>query len=462
MNKRNIISIAMVLMGLSFFSCKKETSIKVSGELIGGVQDTLIFTHKITTNTYKVAVSDSGKFTGEFNGEPGYYRVRSKSKQMLPGIPIYLQMNKLANFKIETENWGRMQNYTVLNNPESEYLKNFDKSNKTLYKKYNYSLRKLDPIQLSFIVDSLFDEQNNYLDKFISENKKLDEEFKNVERDRIIYNHADLKESYALRKEASTLPDNFFDFRKNLDYNDEKLLAISGIDYGMAINHFISNEVKRTIPENEDNMLHIIKTCAKNITNQKVKNFILTTLVAPYLKESEKYDEAYTLFVANCNDEHIVSLVTKSYTKYQKTKKGNPSPKFVDYENCEGESISLDDFKGKYIYIDVWATWCVPCRNEIPALKKLEKKYHENNIEFISISIDNLENKEVWKKAVIEEQLTGTQLLADNAAQSQFMQDYDISSIPRFILIDPEGKIVNAKAPRPSSPEIEPLLKSLW
>ncbi len=457
-----IFALVIFISGLTFFSCNTETTIKVSGELIGGVKDSLVFTNNLTTNTYQVLVNDSGKFTGEFPGEPGYYRLRTQSNQVLPGIQIYLKKNKVANFKIETNNWKREQKYAVLNNPESEYLRDLNTSNNNFYRKYNYNLRKLETSNFVSVIDSFRTEQNKNLEKFISENKKLDEDFKQVERERIRYNYAKQKESYALRKELSTLPDDYFDFRKELNYNDEKLLAISGVDYGMAVNWFITNESTKTLPDNEDPILHTINTCIKNISNQKVLDYLLTTLVAPYLKESGKYEEAYNLFIAHCHDDHIVKITTEKFANYQKTKKGNPSPKFVDYENCAGKTISLDDFKGKYVYIDIWATWCVPCRKEIPALKKLEKKYHGKNIEFVSISIDDLKNKEVWKKTVKEEQLSGTQLLADNAGQSQFLQDFDVTAVPRFILIDTEGKIIDAKAPYPSSPEIETLLNSLF
>lgn len=68
--------------------------------------------------------------------------------------------------------------------------------------------------------------------------------------------------------------------------------------------------------------------------------------------------------------------------------KGNPSPGFTDYENYAGGTTSLDDLKGKYVYIDVWATWCGPCKAEIPFLKEVEEEYRDKNIEFVSISID--------------------------------------------------------------------------
>lgn len=133
--------------------------------------------------------------------------------------------------------------------------------------------------------------------------------------------------------------------------------------------------------------------------------------------------------------------------------KGKDSPKFVDYENYAGGKMSLDDLKGKYVYIDVWATWCGPCKAEIPYLKEVEKAYHGKNIEFVSISVDVAKNYEKWKQMIAEKELGGIQLLADKSFESKFVGDYKINGIPRFILIDPQGKIVSATAPRPSSGE---------
>lgn len=138
---------------------------------------------------------------------------------------------------------------------------------------------------------------------------------------------------------------------------------------------------------------------------------------------------------------------------------GKPAPKFVNYENHAGGHTSLDDLKGKYIYIDMWATWCVPCLKEVPALKKLEKSYHGKQIEFVSISIDDPSNNAKWRTMVTEKELTGIQLIASD--KFELMGDYKVQGIPRFILIDPQGNIINVDAPRPSSDEIRPLLENL-
>lgn len=142
-----------------------------------------------------------------------------------------------------------------------------------------------------------------------------------------------------------------------------------------------------------------------------------------------------------------------------KLAKGIESPKFVDYENFKGGTTSLDDLKGKYVYIDMWATWCNPCKQEIPFLQKIEKQYHGKDIEFVSISVDSERDYETWKKMVADKNLTGIQLYSKR--DKNFAGAYKVNSIPRFILIDPQGNIVDANAPRPSSPRLVELFNSL-
>lgn len=152
----------------------------------------------------------------------------------------------------------------------------------------------------------------------------------------------------------------------------------------------------------------------------------------------------------------------RGYYQAQAQKKltGNLSPDF-DYENHKGGKTKLSDLKGKYVYIDTWATWCGPCRAEIPHLQKVEQKYEGKNIEFVSISIDEKKDYEKWRKMVDEKKLGGIQLIADENWNSKFCHDYGINSIPRFILIDPQGKVVDANAPRPSQPELTATLDKL-
>ena len=107
----------------------------------------------------------------------------------------------------------------------------------------------------------------------------------------------------------------------------------------------------------------------------------------------------------------LLSFVTVNAQEKKELKEGDQAPTFK-YLDINGKEVSLSDLKGKYVYIDVWATWCGPCQYELPHLKELEKKMHGKKIVFVSISCDK--DKAAWEKMVKEQGLGGVQLHNDN------------------------------------------------
>ena len=134
---------------------------------------------------------------------------------------------------------------------------------------------------------------------------------------------------------------------------------------------------------------------------------------------------------------------------------GEPAIDFT-YPDKNGNEFSLSSFKGNLVYVDVWATWCRPCKAEIPALKELEHYYHNKDITFLSVSVDT--DKEAWENMLTEKELGGVQLWADG--WSKITKDYAINGIPRFMLFDADGNVISLDAPRPSSDEIRGLIEA--
>ena len=128
------------------------------------------------------------------------------------------------------------------------------------------------------------------------------------------------------------------------------------------------------------------------------------------------------------------------------------------HEDVDGKPVSLTDFKGKVVVVDVWATWCGPCIQEIPALKKLEEEFKDQDVVFMSVSIDEQKDKEKWKAFLEKEQLHGVQLFGGNGWKSDIAQFYNINAIPRFMVFDKKGNIVSTEAPRPSSPHLKAMI----
>lgn len=128
------------------------------------------------------------------------------------------------------------------------------------------------------------------------------------------------------------------------------------------------------------------------------------------------------------------------------------------YPDKDGNEVSFASLSGNVVLVDVWATWCGPCRAEFPYLKQLETDIKGKPIQIVSISVDDNEDKEKWLAMIKNESLGGIQLFA--GSKDNFSDYYKINAIPRFLVFDKNGKIVTVDAPRPSDPQLKELLFS--
>ncbi|MBO9635776.1 MAG: redoxin domain-containing protein [Chitinophagaceae bacterium] len=147
--------------------------------------------------------------------------------------------------------------------------------------------------------------------------------------------------------------------------------------------------------------------------------------------------------------------VMEKLVKYQK---GAPGLNF-DLEDINGKKVSLKSLAGKLVVVDVWATWCGPCKAEIPHLKQLTEEMKGKDVVFVSISTDKEADKDKWKQFVAEKELEGVQLY-DPAGKSVITY-YKIPGIPRFMVFDKKGNIVSVDAPRPSTPDLKKMIEGL-
>lgn len=114
-------------------------------------------------------------------------------------------------------------------------------------------------------------------------------------------------------------------------------------------------------------------------------------------------------------------------------------------EDINGKPVSITSFRGKYVLIDFWASWCKPCRMEIPNLLIAYDRYKNKNFTILSVTIDD--EIEKWKAAVKEEKLPWTQVRDRYNKKSELLDYYGITSIPSTLLIDPNGKIIALDLP---------------
>ena len=107
-----------------------------------------------------------------------------------------------------------------------------------------------------------------------------------------------------------------------------------------------------------------------------------------------------------------------------------------------GHPVSLSSFRGKYVLLDFWASWCGPCRAENPNVVKAYAKFHAKGFDVLSVSLDRTVDKEKWLKAIHDDRLAWTQVSDLGFWNNAVAREYGITSIPQNFLIDPQGKIV--------------------
>ena len=130
-----------------------------------------------------------------------------------------------------------------------------------------------------------------------------------------------------------------------------------------------------------------------------------------------------------------------------------------EVENPEGEILKLEHFKGQIIYLDLWASWCLPCRYEFPKFEKLAEEYKNKPIHFVGLSVDFDRNK--WLKYLKKKEPSIPEYRYLPQSDKVFSKEFSVNGIPHFILINKDGTLYENNTTRPSEPEIEEILDKM-
>lgn len=443
-------------IALSILSCAKEEK-PIDYAIFSGKIENLDGGKISVRNSEKVIkdviVLEDGTFTDTLqNIESGYYSFKYGNENS----SFYLKPGYNLNLALNTQEFDETIKYTGNGSVENNYLaqKYLNEEGLGDLRAYQY-LGTLTEKDFVHKMDSIKQVDSS----FLNEQKDLDSNFKTLEEASITYkwvnqlNNFEAYKNYVSEVKGFKVSANFPDFEEGLNLEDENIIVVN--NYNMYLNRYYSKKAADLAKKDSiDHDLAFLKTVSNDVKSSKIKEQLLYGSARYGVSYTSNLQSYYDIFMANSTNEEHKKDITEKYNKLIKLSKGQPSPKFTDYENYKGGTTSLDDLKGKYVYVDVWATWCGPCKREIPFLKEVEKKYHNKKIAFISMSIDKKKDYDKWRDMVGEKELTGIQLFAPNDWKSDFVTNYGIQGIPRFILIDPEGNIVSSNAPRPSSKKL--------
>lgn len=381
---------------------------------------------------------------------------------------VILQLDKGYNLNISLD--GRDIYSTIQIGGKGAELNDYLIKKEGLKRKFNLNyaeLIKSDFTTYNNFIDDYRKSSEDLINKIPDKSEYIPLGFKENETKSLYFKYYGLKLSYANlninrseEDERKLMPESgFADFIKDIKLNNSDNLKIASYrqlvnaitEYMMKVKYRDSSEASLRNPEN------------KYITlGQIFSGYLKDYMQFEHLKKNinkrdeDWYKTAHNDYQKNSNTDSLKKEIIKLKETREKLSEGKPAPNF-SYPDINGRNVSLSDFKGKYLYIDIWATWCKPCIYEIPFLKKMEEDYKGRNIIFMSISID--EDIDKWKKTIAEKNLSGIQIIASDQNAS-IRKDYIISGIPRFIFISPEGEIINDNAPRPSDPGCREMIDS--
>ncbi|MDQ2719650.1 MAG: AhpC/TSA family protein [Bacteroidota bacterium] len=197
------------------------------------------------------------------------------------------------------------------------------------------------------------------------------------------------------------------------------------------------NEMSHALSQEKKN---VYLTFIKENPNSEMSIFALKNYAGPIPNVTE-VDAIFNSLSANVRSGKMGLDYAAAINKLKTTAIGAVAPDFTQNDTL-GKPVSLRDFKGKFVLLDFWASWCGPCRAENPNVVKNFNKYKDKGFTIIGISLDQPGQREAWLKAINKDGLNWTQLSDLNSYDNAVAKKYNVDAIPQNFLIDPNGKII--------------------
>lgn len=256
------------------------------------------------------------------------------------------------------------------------------------------------------------------------------------------------------------------DYHDNAEYQQ----LVKGIDVNDPINvqtnmayTALSSQAKTKMEgDNGAYCEELMALTDQQVTNPGLRSFMVSMIGQIYFTygngegDYERFIKKYVEWAGSQKEEAQAQAdqFVEKKKSMENTRQGKQAPD-VTLTTPTGEKVQLKDVaRGKFTYIDVWATWCGPCVKEIPHLEKLVEKFKGNDkVQFLSISIDT--NEAAWHKKIEKDAPQWPQFIINGETERQFSADWGISGIPRFIMINADGTVFSGDASRPSEAQTE-------
>tara|TARA_R110002049_G_scaffold292634_1_gene477200 strand:+ start:147 stop:1604 length:1458 start_codon:yes stop_codon:yes gene_type:complete len=358
----------------------------------------------------------------------------------------------------------------------------FNVKNVNLYElNFDYYVALNSPTRSSYVIHNINTKLNKRLRRFsidevIENTKKTADSL--LKRNLITYEFYK-KENFELLffKKNMKIKNSLKTKQKNIEFNLEKIDDIENITPNSNYINYLISKVKYDHFFNEGIRVknsEVLKYLIINKPfeyNDKLEYLIYDNLLSNiYNQEKENLDKILKK-LENDNQIKLVNKYKNITTNENKDlelmrKLSSLKEKILEFNSNDNiqSAMSFDKMlereKGKLVLIDYWASWCAPCRKEMPSLRKIKKEIDSTRFSVISISIDD--KISLWKKAAKQENLTEKSFLLLDHKNSEIIKKYKITTIPRYMLFDKNGVLISDNVMKPSDEKFkEFILKSL-
>lgn len=262
------------------------------------------------------------------------------------------------------------------------------------------------------------------------------------------------------------LAPGYYDFLKTMNFSDERMMNKPGW-FKVVLAALEEMEKQGLIEVSLDNYFDVY---AKRISNEKMRSRFMYELLNHTLEMGYSDDFPANLEVArkNINDEEVMALLPELEQRYGELKEKNAlvvrGQKAPDFEavDINGKVYKSSDFAGKVMILDFWFTGCLPCKAEMPFFAEMAEEMAGEDVVFISMSLDTEGALlDMWKKLVADKQGAVYYLNVPGGFKAEYPAKYLIKGVPRIVIVDKEGNIVDAYAKRPSDPKLKLQLERL-
>jgi len=421
----------------------KDTVAIITGKMLGKKDRRLKFkplaNELASSESQRISVKDDKTFEGEVVlKESGYYKMYYRSKKYLvyltPGDQLDITFDPDSDDGVVYGGTSAGINTYLLRKDQ------YDDDN-------SLSRRKLYKMPYGVFKDTIEVERKIKEDYLWSYIKNIDE----VPAKFVGYELADIKMEWAnqyldyYKSHPKYAPNDFesmdkfsFSFVKKLNLRNEHLLVLTSFEdfiedyFDLKTDGQIDAQMPPSLSGAVISERHRLKYdyIKEYFSDSDIRNYLRTKVVLSLIGEdgTPTMNPLIMQFRTDVKDKDYRKLVNDKYIKYAMIDDGSLAPDFHGV-TIDGRVIQLSDFEGKYVYIDVWATWCGPCKHELPYFEILKEEYRGRNIEF---------------------NMQGHQLFVNGDFDSSFAALYSVKAVPQFILIDPQGQIIDLTARHPS------------